>query len=323
MEREFPQYRNFIAAGLVGEGSECFGYDDRISEDHDYGAGFCIWLPDEIYEKAGHRMQQAYDALAEQVKVFAGQPVISGRAAGGSKRKGVFSIEEFYRGLLGDLYFPQKEEDWFLFSESALAAATNGDVFADPAGFFSSVRKKLQVYYPENVRLKKISVCLLYMAQTGQVNYARCMARGERLASGICISEFMRAALSVLYLLNRRYMPFYKWAPRGLKNAAVLSDGILILEKLQTAEEQEGVWKMAGVSDSAQRQVCFADGLNTEDKKVCLIEKLCSEIVQELHRQRITDSSEVFLTMQAESVHKHISNPEIRKAVIRMPEYQV
>ena len=36
----FPEWENRIAVGLVGEGSDCYGFDDEISMDHDYAVVF-------------------------------------------------------------------------------------------------------------------------------------------------------------------------------------------------------------------------------------------------------------------------------------------
>ena len=44
IEKLFPGYAAKIAVGLVGEGSDCFGFDDEISSDHDYAETYCeIW----------------------------------------------------------------------------------------------------------------------------------------------------------------------------------------------------------------------------------------------------------------------------------------
>ena len=40
----FSNFVSKIFIGLVGMGSECLGYDDEISRDHDFWTGFCIWL---------------------------------------------------------------------------------------------------------------------------------------------------------------------------------------------------------------------------------------------------------------------------------------
>ena len=49
LREEFGDILGQIAVGLIGSGSECFGYDDEISEDHDFEPGFTIFIPGEAF----------------------------------------------------------------------------------------------------------------------------------------------------------------------------------------------------------------------------------------------------------------------------------
>ena len=53
LEREFADHLGEIAVGIAGEGSECLGYDDDLSRDHDFEAGFCMWITKEAEREYG------------------------------------------------------------------------------------------------------------------------------------------------------------------------------------------------------------------------------------------------------------------------------
>ena len=318
IEQRFPDLKDHYAAGLVGEGSECFGFDDEISRDHDFGARFFIWLSQDDYEQYGASMQEAYDSLGT---VFLNFPVLKGPGSGGVCRSGVFSIDDFYAGFLGQNYIPRTEVDWLYLNENALAAVVNGEVFLDPSGEFSKIRLFFQGYYPENIRLKKLARDLIYLAQTGQVNYARCMSRGDVFTANLCISEFIRSGLSLIYLLNRKYMPYYKWAFAGLRTASVFPEGITMLEELQELGTQYAAWE--NNEDEKDVKMAPAQILNMNDKKVELIEEFCTDIVKELHKQDLTASEDPFLLAHVPSVLRAVADKTILRSPIRMPEFTI
>ena len=68
LEAEFRDILPYLAAGLFGSGSECFGYDDEVSRDHDFEPGFCIFLPDEsvIDRRTAFMLERAYAKLPKE-----------------------------------------------------------------------------------------------------------------------------------------------------------------------------------------------------------------------------------------------------------------
>ena len=221
LETEFSAALPLLAVGLVGGGSECLGFDDEVSTDHDFEPGFCIFLPDEetVDRRTAFLLERAYAKLPKEFMGFQRSPL---NPVGGN-RHGVIRMEDFFLEKVGSRDGRLSLGQWFSVPEQGLLEATSGAVFFDNLGKFSEIRKRLG-YFPEDIRLKKLSGHLLLMAQSGQYNYNRCILRGNTAAAQMAVFEFTKSALHTIYLLNRTYMPYYKWSFRGLEGLPILGD---------------------------------------------------------------------------------------------------
>lgn len=212
LEKKFPSFLDKIAVGLVGEGSECFGFADKLSLDHDFGPGFCLWVTRATYQLIGAALEEEYAKLPTTYLGVRRRTLASGKG-----RVGVCVIEDFYQRLIGLERAPESLEEWALMEEASLAAATNGRVLTDEEGVFSKIRQKLLAYYPEKIWRARIAERAALMSQYGQYNYGRMMERLDPVGAGQCRSGFITAAMEMLYALNRTYSPYYKWMYRGLE----------------------------------------------------------------------------------------------------------
>lgn len=291
IEEQFPQAADWIAAGLVGMGSECLGFDDEISMDHDYGPSFCIWLPRDVYAKYGAQMQAAYEALPQEFMGFSGRVC----EEQGQDRVGVLCLEDFYSGILGYDRAPVTDQEWLVVPEESLATATSGRVFEDRLGRFSAVRDELMQYYPRNVWIRRLVQSMAKAAQAGQYNYARAMKRGERIAAELSLAEFVRESMKIVYLLNKRYTPYDKWIRKGMKELAVCSEIGDMLDLLYTIPDPEVAW-----ADVSPKEYVY--NLNTNDGRVLIIEAICNIIVQELNAQGLSDQQDNFLQNHLQAV---------------------
>ncbi len=301
LEELFPEYMEKAAVGLVGEGSECYGFDDILSTDHDYGPGFCVWLDREDYHKAGERMNQIYEALPREYRGIA-ERLTRVESAG---RRGILEIDAFYRKFLGRDRLPENLREWLIIPEHYLAVATNGEVFEDRLGRFSKIRESLLSYYPEDVRLKKIAARAITMAHSGQCNYNRMMQRHDTVSAVLALGEFVKAALSMVYLLNKKYAPYYKWMWRGLEKVERLTPVGELLKEISETGPDRRCW----YGEDIQR---FRFELNRTDRVVRLIEEISGLIIDEMKRQGISSSTSDYLEEHGYAALHRIQDETIR-----------
>ncbi len=282
IRQKFPQYEEMIAAGLVGEGSECFGFDDQVSRDHDFGPGFCLWLTDQVYDEIGEELQRAYEELPATYMGITRFTTLKAQ-----KRVGVFRIGDFYESLIGLRDVPTTQNQWLFLDDYRLATAVNGRVFRDDLGEFSRIRRGIAAYYPEEVRIKKIAREAALMAQSGQYNYSRMFGRGERVTANIALSEFMKHTMAMVYLLNRAYAPFYKWMHRGMKGLAVLP----------------------GIREILNALVDYPSG---DERIPQTIEMIVAMIIAEMKKQGLTSGEDNYLDNHTDRILKSIPQKQER-----------
>jgi hypothetical protein len=281
---KFKPYAERMAAGLVGDGSECFGFDDEISKDHDWGPGFCLWLDKADFDAFGEAVGKAMAGLPKSFAGYGPRKI----SPWGFGRTGIFEVSDFYANFTGLDHIPRKIEEWLYIPENSLAACTNGKVFYDPMGEFSRRRKALLAFYPEDVRLKKIASRCMTLAQFGQYNFMRCVKRKELVSARYAETKFCADAISMVFLLNKSYAPFFKWMHRGLLGLPIL--GKQLYQK-------------------SQQLMTTAD----PDEKENIIEEICRMIVSELQNQKMSKSDSTFLLDHGPMVQSHIRDENLRQ----------
>jgi tetratricopeptide (TPR) repeat protein len=285
LHEKFPEQEGRIAVGKAGAGSECFGFDDEYSRDHDFGPGFSMWLTEEDYQEIGEQLNQEYQSIYRQYITAVGREhfpqldhmvsVVNDPNAG--SRTGARRIGDFFQEHTGYREGPKTEGEWLLAEEAGLAAAVNGQVFRDDAGSFTAIREQLQNYYPERVRLLKIAQNITMLGQAAQYNLGRCIDRKDFVAAELERSKAIRCALNLIYLLNRSFAPHDKWLRQGIRQLPILSE-------LGNALEEAAL-------------------LPIQDK-TGLVEKLegvCQALLEETKQQGVVSGSSSFLPDYAEA----------------------
>ena len=282
----FPELYLRLAAGLCGNGSECFGYDDEISREHDWGEDFFLWVKEADRDRIPELIEWKKNLLA-----FFPPAHPRTRSEYGASIT-VMTCGDFFRQLVGTPDVPDDILKWFRIPEANLAMCVNGDVFMDNAGEFTGIRHRFLGYFPEDFRLKKISAKCMAIAQTGQYNLQRMARREEPVTVYTVISRFIDAVTGLVFLLNRVYRPYYKWENRALRSLPILGKDVgILLEQLVS---------VTGLSSSAL------------DLQKDTVDRICRLLHEELKRQQLTSSEDWFFSTHGEEVRTRITHDVIR-----------
>ncbi|MBR2746186.1 MAG: DUF4037 domain-containing protein [Erysipelotrichaceae bacterium] len=285
IESQFSDIADKLAVGLFGSGSECYGYDDEISKDHDFEPGFCIFVPDEIDDRTMFQLERAYNKLPKE---FLGYSKSLLSPVGGN-RHGVFRIGDYFLERTGSRDGVLSLSQWFSLPEYVLLETVNGEVFSDNYGLLKQIRNNLS-YYPEDIRLKKIAGCLIMMNQSGQYNYRRCINRNDNGAAQLAVNEFVIYTYKTVFLLNRQYCPYYKWIFHAMRNLDRLSYIADFLEYLLNSGNSPAEVK----------------------SKTEMIDNVVSLMTAELLQQGLIEKETDDLEKAAHMVNKKISDNDIR-----------
>ena len=288
LENEFADLLPYLAVGCVGSGSERFGFDDEVSQDHDFEPGFCIFLPGEdvVDRRQAFLLERAYAKLPKEFEGVKRQPM----SPVGGNRNGVLRTAEFYEAAVGAPDGALSVHAWLTVPDTALAEAVNGEVFFDNYGEFTAIRQKI-ADMPEDVRLKRLAGNLLLMAQSGQYNFLRCLQHGEPEAAQLACREYVLAAMKVFFLLHKRYMPYYKWSFRALR---------------QTEEGAELAGKLSFLLLGDHRSDDAAM------RKYAMIEEIAGEFITRLQDMELTKAICGDLEKHAYSVNDRITDGTVR-----------
>jgi hypothetical protein len=287
LEKDFPELAPRLAVGLAGRGSECFGYDDEISRDHDYQISLWLWLESNDERVWGFALERAYKNL---LKNHPPQQFDTASSLLGGTPRGVCVIEDFFRRHLGIPGAPEHFQEWFNIPEYAFAEAVNDKVFRDDAGTFSTIRHRLMTAMPRDVKLKKLAARAAMMAQSGQYNFSRCHRHNEPGAAALALAEFVKNTISMIFLLNDRFAPYYKWqfrALRQLPKLAHLADDleILLLRELPFEEKAAIIESIAAqiIAELAVQKSSAAQGNYLEPHAFALMSQITDQKIASLH----------------------------------------
>ena len=258
LKEQMPKALTLAAFGLMGEGSECLGFDDAISTDHDFGPGFCIFLEKKDWDTYAEPLTKLYNALPKE---FLGYKRLEVR---GAHRVGVICVEDFCRRFLGAPTAKEWEKVMLLNLKTAddrlFYNFFSGEIFMDASRMFTELQMKIRNLLENELSdywLYKQIVSLRTLSQLGQCNYNRMYDRQDYLTANLLKHKFIEECLKYIHIVNHKLLPYDKWLKKSASTCTLLSG---LMQKVEILSKEENHREVATI-----------------------IEEICTEIANELN----------------------------------------
>lgn len=304
------------AAALIGTGSDVLGYDTPRSMDHGWGPRLKLLLPETPDPSLQRQLNELWQThLPRQFRGFAlfylrhrsGSlvPITSDLETRGQanhpEQSTLIEVQgaaDFFRTHLGQ--DPAQElstADWLSFSEQALLEMTAGAVYYDPNELLKARRERLR-YFPDEIWRYRLASQWQELAEM-EAFPGRCAELGDELGQQLLITEIVRWAGHLWFLLRRRYRPYAKWWGTALKN--LLADKQYahlqqILEANGYSEQEAALGVLYGELAQAHNQL-----------------QLTPQISPELQPYYDRPFQVLFAGRFAQALQQSIADPELRQ----------
>lgn len=271
LSTEFPDLLYQLALVLVGPGSECFGFDDEYSRDHDFFERCLLFIDEQQWNEFLPEMKLIKEKFGNKITFM--------------------SIETFYNHYTGYIYGPTKNNEFLSVEDKHLATATNGWVFVDFYGGFSKIRNKLLQHYPHDVLYKRLAYHSTQIAQSGQYNYERSLKRRNKTAALLSLTRFVEHYSHCIHLINKRYQPFYKWIEESM-----LLNPILGEETVNLFNQLYNDPFNADTNNSIIQQLCnnlvnYFNNNQLTDTKIDFLTYQAEALMKNIHDEKLRKSN--------------------------------
>ena len=288
LEEAFPTETSQTAFGVFGYGSEVLKLDDEYSSDHHWGLRINALMPDFLIPIRKEPMIQV--VMENLPETYRGHSLREGYSGVASLE--IDSLEGFLKRTVGIDYPPETYEEWLNLPEEDITHVINGEIWYDPAGCFSAIRRSFDVYYPEPVRLRRIAHWCRYFSGMGSYALKRALLRDDEYYASVAFGKAIRWGVQLAFLLDKQYYPYDKWIMVFFKQLPRLADPLVPI--VQEAVNLSTPWQrkyallnqMADVLD----QTMVADGIIKPHPKYAesptsgyrLLEHAYAEIIKSL-----------------------------------------